>query len=257
MIGAAFFDVDGTLLSHTTHCVPVSTRSAVAQLREKGIRCVVATGRHMLELKELPVSDISFDAYLTLNGQLCLDGHGNVILDNPIVGKDKEKILRLFREKRMPFMLVEKDAMYINLIDPYVEAAQKAISTELPAVGEYTGADIYQAIAFTPRGTEHALADQLTGCKVARWSDLAVDIISGTGGKTAGIQAYLKANHISQEDTIAFGDGENDIEMLEYVRIGVAMGNAPEVVKMHADHVTASVDEDGIAQALRKFGVID
>ena len=257
MIRAAFFDVDGTLLSHTSHSVPSSTRKALALLKEKGVKCVVATGRHMLELSELPVHDIAFDAYLTLNGQLCLDNQGNVIHDNPIVGSDKEKILQLFQDRQMPVMLVEKDAMYINLIDPYVEAVQKAISTELPALGVYTGGNIYQAIAFVPKGLEDAVANQLTGCKVARWSDFAVDIISDTGGKTAGIQAYLTKNDLSVKGTIAFGDGENDIEMLEFVQIGVAMGNAPEAVKKHADHVTASVDDNGIAEALRKLNVID
>ena len=151
MIRAAFFDIDGTLLSHTSHCVPQSTRRALARLKATGIKCVAATGRHMLELAELPVSDIPFDAYLTLNGQICLDDRGNVLLDNPILCPDKETILRLFREKQLPVMLVEKDAMYINLINSYVEAAQKAISTELPMVGDYTGAPSIRLLP-SPRG---------------------------------------------------------------------------------------------------------
>ena len=105
----------------------------------------------MPELAELPVSDIPFDAYLTLNGQICLDDRGNVLLDNPILCPDKETILRLFREKQLPVMLVEKDAMYINLINSYVEAAQKAISTELPMVGDYTGAPSIRPLP-SPRG---------------------------------------------------------------------------------------------------------
>ena len=52
---------------------------------------------------------------------------------------------------------------------------------------------------------------------------------------------------------MAFGDGGNDISMLRHVGIGVAMGNARDEVKAAADYVTASVDEDGVAKALRKF----
>ena len=117
--------------------------------------------------------------------------------------------------------------------------------------------NIHLPLDYSDKTVRNAVANQLTGCKVARWSDFAVDIISDTGGKTAGIQAYLTKNDLSVKGTIAFGDGENDIEMLEFVQIGVAMGNAPEAVKKHADHVTASVDDNGIAEALRKLNVID
>ena len=56
---------------------------------------------------------------------------------------------------------------------------------------------------------------------------------------------------------MAFGDGENDMEMLRYVGIGVAMGNASDAVKAAADYVTDTVDDDGIEKALRHFGLID
>ena len=58
-------------------------------------------------------------------------------------------------------------------------------------------------------------------------------------------------------ETMAFGDGGNDISMLRHAAIGVAMGNAKEDVKEAADYVTTSVDEDGIKKALQHFGVID
>ena len=65
-IKAIFFDVDGTLLSHKQNDVPESTRYALHQLRLRGVKTVVATGRHMIEFSKLPVSDIPFDGYLTL-----------------------------------------------------------------------------------------------------------------------------------------------------------------------------------------------
>lgn len=58
------------------------------------------------------------------------------------------------------------------------------------------------------------------------------------------------------EETMSFGDGGNDISMLRHAAIGVAMGNAKDDVKQMADYITASVDEDGIAKALKHFGVI-
>ena len=61
---------------------------------------------------------------------------------------------------------------------------------------------------------------------------------------------------IGQEEIMAFGDGDNDIDMLRYAHIGVAMGNAGENVKTHADYVTACVDDDGIYKALKVYGLL-
>ena len=69
MIKAIFFDVDGTLLSHTTKCIPRDAVQALRTLLDRGIRIFMATGRHSTELDQLPVRDIRFDGYITLNGQ--------------------------------------------------------------------------------------------------------------------------------------------------------------------------------------------
>ena len=81
MIKAVFFDVDGTLISHKNNVVPESTRIALNLLEKRGIKRIISTGRHMIELEELPVNNIEFDAYITLNGQLCLDSQRNIILN--------------------------------------------------------------------------------------------------------------------------------------------------------------------------------
>lgn len=255
-IKAAFFDVDGTLFSHTQKKVPESTKLSLEKLSEKGIQCILATGRHMLELPLLPVDGIRFDAYITLNGQLCIDAQGNVIFGNPIIGESKQSIIRLFREKEIPIMIVEKEKMYLNFVDQFVIDAQESISTPVPEVREYTGNEIYQAIAYLEKGREEVIAGQLPGCEITRWNDYGVDIIASSGGKRTGIEEYLRRSHIRREETMAFGDGENDLEMLQYVQVGIAMGNADDCVKEIADYVTASVDNDGIAEALAALNII-
>lgn len=256
MVKVVFFDVDGTLISHSQNAVPESTRTALNQLSEKGIQRVIATGRHMLELSLLPVSNIHFDAYITLNGQLCLDAQGNTLFGNPITGKSKEYIIRMFHEKTVPIMIVEKENMYINFVNQNVQVAQDAISTPVPNVGEYTGNEIFQAIAYLEKGREETIAGQMPGCKVTRWNDFAVDIIAASGGKRVGIIEYLRKNNIRKEETMAFGDGENDIEMLRFVQIGVAMGNADDNIKGNSDYVTSSVDNNGIKEALVALKII-
>ena len=66
----------------------------------------------------------------------------------------------------------------------------------------------------------------------------------------------MKQYGISNEEIMAFGDGENDIDMLKFAGVGVAMGNANDRVKRHADYVTDCVDQDGIKKALQYYKMI-
>lgn len=256
MFEAIFFDVDETLVCHKSNQVCASTRAALDELAKKGILRVVATGRHLSELDTLPVSDIAFDGYITLNGQLCYDGNKNLTFGNAIEGPQKDALVRLFAEKPFPIMLIEKDRMYINYIDERVLEAQNAMSAWIPQVGSYGGETIYQAVAFVDPDQKEMLTDLLPGCHVTYWNTWAVDIVPGCAGKVSGICRFLEENGIDRENTMAFGDGENDMDMLKFVKLGVAVGNADDSVKQAADYVTASIDQDGISRALRHFGII-
>ena len=80
--------------------------------------------------------------------------------------------------------------------------------------------------------------------------------IAKGGGKRTAVQQYLQIHGILPEEAIAFGDGENDMGMLDLAGIGVALGNAEEAVKEIADYVTADIDDDGVEKALIHFGLI-
>lgn len=257
MIKAAFFDIDGTLYSHTKQETCESTMKALHSLKEKGIKIFLATGRHFRKIEKFSISQIPFDGYVTLNGQICTDSNKNLLFGNPIKGPDAQYLVDVFEKKERPLMIIEQDRMYINFIDEAVKKAQEAISTGLPQIDEYHGAKIYQFIGYVTRAEEEELAKMIPNCKLTRWYEGGVDIISKFGGKVTGIRKMLEAYGLTREEIIAFGDGENDMEMLEFAGIGVAMGNAKDVVKEKADYVTAHIDEDGIAKALKHFGLIE
>lgn len=93
-------------------------------------------------------------------------------------------------------------------------------------------------------------------CRNQRWNDSAVDVVEKGGSKVTGIQKYLSIKEYTREEAAAFGDGENDIEMLRYVQEGIAMGNANDFVKSIADYVTADIDDNGIEKGLRYLGLL-
>lgn len=257
MIKAAFFDVDGTLLSHKTKQVPYSTKAALRSLKDAGIRCIVSTGRMLQEMERLPMGELTFDAYITMNGQLTLDREKTPLYGMSLEGEAKDYALKIFQERKIPVILVEQDRLYLNYDCQRVADVQTSISSKVPPLGNYEGAEIYQACIYVTVGEEWVLQPILGSCEVTRWHPGGVDVIAKGGGKRTAVERYLKANNILPEETIAFGDGENDIGMLELAGIGVAMGNAEEAVKKAADYVTADIDDDGVEKALIHFGLIN
>lgn len=256
MIKAAFFDVDGTLFSHKTKQIPPSAREALDKLRARGIRCVISTGRMIQEMDRLPIGDVTFDAYITMNGQLTLDNNKRPLYGMPLNGVARDFALRVFEEKKIPVILVEQPRLYLNFESQRVTEIQAAISSKVPPVGEYAGADFYQACIYIPPEQEYILDPIREHCEITRWNPGSVDVIARGGGKRNAICLYLEKNGIAPEETIAFGDGENDMGMLQLAGIGVALGNAEEQVKAIADYVTDDIDEDGLANALKHFGLI-
>lgn len=257
-IKAAFFDIDGTLISHKHGNIPNDTRMALEKLRKQGVRIFTSTGRHIIELEKLPICDIIFDGYVLLNGQLCLNHRREVLSGSPIEEYDIQQILPLFEKKELPIAFVEKDRIYINFIDERVKHAQKAISSALPKLGEYhPGNPVYLVNVFSEREEAYGVLERMPHCKLTWWTEYGTDIIAKSGGKAMGMKQILDAYQIRPEEIIAFGDGENDMEMIEFAGIGVAMGNGEDFVKERADYVTDDVDAGGIFHALQHYGVLE
>lgn len=256
MIKAIFFDIDGTLLSHKSKRIPNSTIDAFKQLREKGVYLFAATGRHMLEMEQLPLECLEFDGYITLNGQLSLNASKEIMDESPIAKEDTMQMVESFNEKKVPIMIVEKNRMYINFADEQVKEAQELISSPIPEIGNYQGDKIYQFVIYDRDNQAKEIQKKLPNCTMVYWNNDAIDVIPKDGGKAIGIQNVIKKLGIKREETMAFGDGHNDIDMLQFVGIGVAMGNSSDDVKKEADYITDDIDCDGLYKALKEYKVI-
>ena len=115
---------------------------------------------------------------------------------------------------------------------------------------------ICQFTIFEDEENEAAIINGLDGIATSRWFPDFFDVNPAGLSKAEGIEKILGMIGASREEIIAFGDGGNDKEMLEYAGTGVAMGNAMDDLKTMADYVTLSVDEDGISHAFRHFGLL-
>jgi Cof subfamily protein (haloacid dehalogenase superfamily) len=257
MIKAIFFDIDGTLVSHTKRDIPEGVLTALDELRAKGILLFIASGRHISEFPALPLHDYPFDGYVTQTGQICYNGAFETIYEQPFTDEDTESLVRMFNEREIPIVLLNDRSLYINFVNEYVVRTQNAINTPLPPIDSYHGEKLYGATVFGESATIDRVEERLTASRATRWNRFAADIVLGEAGKENGIRKMLDHYGISRDEIMAFGDADNDLDMISFAGIGVVMGNGTEKMKAIADYVTASVDEGGVVEALRHFGLIE
>ena len=260
MIKAIFFDIDGTLRDFEEKGIPEYTRRALDMAREAGMRLCIATGRHWLEIEEEGLlGDLEFDAYVTLNGQLCYvrEGRelpGRAIYKNPIDPGQVRRLLKMMEEEPFPCLFMEEGRMYINYTDPRVELVQRGIGTALPPVGDIGRAlenPVYQIVPYVDAKRAGEIIAGLPGCGHAMWhAGNAVDLLPFGGGKCGGIERTLEYFGMKAEEAAAVGDGKNDVSMLAYVGVGVAMGNGCEEAKRAADLVVERIELEGLLEAV-------
>lgn len=260
MIKAAFFDIDGTLVSLKSKVYPPSAAAAVATLRQKGIACYVATGRSKFEIAEEGLLDgIEFDGYLTNNGQDAYDAQGNLLYGKPLAPSEAAAVLSWVEENGCACWMVSGEKSLLNISNDRVEAAMEAIHTRLPRLGDLRpmlAHPIYKIVLFLTREEMRRVMPLAPSSRMTQWFPLGHDIISADGGKKNAMEHILASRGINPSECIAFGDSENDIEMLRAAGIGVAMANGTAEAKAAADYITDNCDADGIAKALKYFGLI-
>lgn len=261
MIRALFFDIDGTLVSFNTHVIPETTIEAIAAAKAKGIRIFIATGRPTAIINNLSALQDRglIDGYITMNGGYCIVDK-EVIYKSAIPDADVQTLARIAAEQNFPCIFVgehdisvcQPDDMVKEIFYDYLKVNVLPVQT----FEEATNREIFQMTPFITLEQEKEILPQLPGCEAGRWYPTFADITAKGNTKQKGIDEIINHFGIRLEDTMAFGDGGNDVSMLRHAAIGVAMGNAVDEVKKHANYVTTSVDEDGIANALKHFSII-
>lgn len=256
MIKAIFFDIDGTLVSFKTHKIPESTFKALQKLHENGMKLFIATGRGKDGLDVL--NNFPFDGYITLNGQYCYT-RDLLIYENTIQSQDLKALLDYLDNHPFPCGFTEEHTKYFNMRDERVDEIHSIThNDDHPAsdCSDVVHHKIYQCMCFVDENEEKELLKVMPHCISARWHPLFCDISPIGGTKQHGIDQFLQYYDIDLSETMAFGDGGNDMQMLNHVAISVAMGNANDEVKAIADYVTDDVEHDGILKALKHYHLL-
>lgn len=267
---ALFFDVDGTMVNFQGK-MPESAAAALRQVQENGHQIVVCSGRSRMQiypwLLELGFNGIiaATGAYVECGGkviyrhfmtvsEICkvtsvldeADACYSAQAENRMITSVKHKERQIARFKKLG------DAEMVDQIWQRVQLTDRMEQYE----------DIEKFVYYESKMPVRTIRERLSDiCDV---TDSSFEAEKGDSGeitckginKAYGMDKYIAYAGIAKEDTIAFGDGPNDFDMLEYAAVGVAMGNSVEGLKSRADFVTKDIDEDGIAYALKELGLI-
>ncbi len=257
-IKAVFFDIDGTLISFKTHEIPKSTIEAIKELQAKGIKTILATGRSINSIDHIKFLD--FDGYITFNGGYCLTKDLEVLHREPIDARDIESVLAYAKEKALSFSFMSEREITIHDVTPEIAGMYAHLNLPVPKLVDMekvdTGSILQTNIFLGPEEEQEFMENVMPNSLSSRWTPLFADVNPKGLSKKVGIDIFCKHFGVELEETMAFGDGGNDITMLKHVKVGVAMGNANPEVKEISDYVTDDVDDDGIWNALKKFQVI-
>lgn len=254
-----FFDIDRTLYDPDTKSIPESTIEALRVLNEKeDIEIAIATGRAFYMLHIIDEIKEYINIFVLINGQIIMKD-GETIFRNPI---DKELVYNVvdkFEEYDLKYGFLGEFDETLNIVDEKGKQAFEFINMKLPRIDPhfYQDNDIFQMWAFCEKDAQINIKNELDDLEVVSWLGGGFDVLTKSMSKKEGIKKILEIENIPFENAYAFGDGDNDIEMMDYIKHSVAMGNGTDNAKKHAAFVTDDIKNDGLVKGLIHMGLLN
>ena len=277
-VKAVFFDIDGTLVNDRKSVLK-STKEAIKIVKNQGVLVGVATGRGPFFVKDL-MDDLNLDFAVTYNGQYIFNKE-RVLFASPIDKRSLRQVIAYAKENRkeiamgtrqdvigsriMSFGLSPLSQLVSRFVPKFLtrtvsHSFNRMVSKALPQkeadLLDLINQPIYQVLMLMTPEESNQAASEFEYLKFTRSNPFAADIINQGNSKLEGIRCVGKEYGFDLNQVMAFGDSDNDLEMLAGVGMSVAMGNGSSSVKEVAKHITTSNQEDGIHKALEHFGVL-
>lgn len=259
-------DIDGTLLSPDKTISP-RVHQAIQDAKAKGVYVVLCTGRPLpgvtAYLEELNlVNDRDF--VITYNGSLVqktADGH--TLAHFTLAYEDLEKVASYGDSLNIHYHAIDQEAIYVPTKDVGIYSLHEQELVGMP-IRHLPLDQIPKDIEFTKMMfiDDAALLDQLllevpkefaSDYTLLRSQPFYLEVLNPLASKGKAVAALAEQLELTPDQVMCIGDNENDMDMIEYAGIGVAMGNAVDSVKAIADYITESDANDGVAVAIERF----
>lgn len=263
-------DMDYTLLNHNKE-VSERNKVAIKGAMEKGIMVVVATGRVFTSAR-MYTRLLGIDTpIIASNGAIIREDHTNrTIYQSLLPDEAAMKMIRLCKEYGLYCHVYTKDKIYteriVNISKTYSEWNKRYedenridihLIPKIEDVIELEKGNILKAVVVDDDSEKlRSIREQIleTGLvSVSQSLSDNIEVMNSEVSKGNAAKILAEMYGIDREEVIAIGDNENDISMIEYAGLGIAVGNADDFVKNAADFVTGSYDRDGVAEAIERF----
>lgn len=256
-------DIDGTLLN-SNHKITKKVKDAINIVaNEKNIPVILVSARMPKGITFLQRELEIEEPIICYSGALILDKEGKVLLKEFINVLDLEEIYKLGNKHNIHISLYKDDEWYIEEID-YWTKQESEITNITPKIIEFKelielwkkeGTGPNKILCMANPNEINILKENIRANELNIYPSKPtyLEIMPSNASKTSAINYLQKKFDIKKDEIIAMGDNYNDIDMLKYAGVGIAMGNAPDDVKKHANDVTLTNDEDGVREALKKY----
>jgi len=254
-------DMDGTLLNGDS-IITQRTREALLKAIEKGVLFVPSTGRPMGGMSAV-LTAFDFDMPMILfNGAMAVTTKTDrVLFSQGLDFSCAETIFAQGISRGYSVVAWAGERLFVSCEDEEIMQYQRKTGAELHVVADARPMRPYGVTKMLwiippedgPRcqAEMNALLSGKVNCHTS--CPHLMEFVDAKASKGIALAEVGKAYGIAQKEMIAVGDGYNDVSMLEYAGLGVAMGNAPEDIKALCQDVTLSNDEDGVAAVIEKY----
>lgn len=259
-------DIDGTLLNSESK-ISLNTKEIIRLVvNEKKIPVILVSARMPKGILFLQKELNIVQPIICYSGALVIDDKNNTLLNITIPLADVNQVYKLAKQIGVHISLYKDDSWYIEGMDGWARQ-EGEITNITPDVVSFI--DLFNVwyqegtgpnkILFMAEPSKIKLFN--TKIKELNSSNLNfypskptyLEIMSSNASKPLAIEFLCLKFDVQKSEVIAIGDNYNDISMIEYAGIGIAMGNAPDKVKQYANYITLSNDEDGVAEAIKKY----
>ena len=258
---AVFFDIDGTIWDFESK-IPASTMKAVKQLQENGHYAFLCSGRSRVNTRAKELTDMEFDGVIAGCGTY-VEYQNKVIEQSLLSWEEICRVMDIMKRENIAAMYEGAEKLYVDNEafgnDSYIAFLWEELGNECCDISAMTEDSKVNKMCID---FKNSTRERVLEC-FAEDYDVVFHVFGSVGelipkgySKARGIERMCRELGIDRENTYAFGDSANDIQMLQYVKYGVAMGNASQDAKEAADYVTSNMKEDGIWNGLKHFGLI-
>jgi hypothetical protein len=252
-------DLDGTLLNRNTE-ITKRTRQTILKAKERGMIFVPATGRPLCGVKFVTDAFPGDYPVITYNGAVVVMSESRrVLFSQNLERKRAKEVYLLGCERGVPLIIWEGETLHVSRRCFETELYEKATGAQLNVLEDFERlSDITKIIWLVAAEDGRRLTLELGAhfagkLNVHTSHPCLLEFVDARASKGLALAAIAETYGISSSEVIAVGDGFNDMSMLEYAGLSVAMQNAPEELKQICGYVACSNDEEGVAKVVERF----